>query len=72
MVLISIGLYIVLLFADSDFLFRGDVTSLLDHVDVSKAVSVVKHDYTPNTESKFLGQKQTKYESKNWSSLMML
>ena len=58
-------------FLDSDFLFKGDICDLLDSVDPTKAVSVVKHDYEPKTESKFLNQKQTKYERKNWSSLMI-
>jgi hypothetical protein len=32
---------------------------------------VCKHDYVPKTERKFLGQVQTKYPRKNWSSLMI-
>ena len=36
-----------------------------------KAVHVCKHDYTPKTEIKFLDNVQTKYDKKNWSSLMM-
>jgi len=32
---------------------------------------VCKHDYVPRTERKFLGQLQTKYPRKNWSSLMI-
>ena len=31
----------------------------------------VKHDYQPKTETKFLGQTQTKYQKKNWSSVML-
>ena len=56
-------------FMDCDMLCRGDIKELLDLS--SGTVSVVKHDYTPSTESKFLDQKQTKYEKKNWSSVMV-
>jgi hypothetical protein len=30
-----------------------------------------KHDYAPKEDVKFLGQVQTKYEKKNWSSVML-
>lgn len=36
-----------------------------------KAVLVVKHDHKPTETTKFLGEKQTIYEKKNWSSLML-
>ena len=36
-----------------------------------KAVLVCQHDYVPKTQRKFLGQVQTKYPRKNWSSLML-
>jgi len=39
--------------------------------DETKAVLVCKHDYIPKEEVKFLGQTQTKYEKKNWSSVML-
>jgi hypothetical protein len=35
------------------------------------AVFVVKHDYTPRGEKKFLNQPQLKYAKKNWSSVML-
>jgi len=34
-------------------------------------VRCVQHDYTPRTTTKFLGQAQTVYPRKNWSSLMV-
>jgi hypothetical protein len=34
-------------------------------------VSVCKHEYVPKSERKFFDQVQTKYERKNWSSLML-
>ncbi len=61
------------LFMDCDMLCRADVAELaaLTEVSVDKAVLVCKHDYVPKTERKFLGQVQTRYPRKNWSSLML-
>ena len=64
----------VSLFMDCDMLCRVDVAALLNEgVDKrsDKSVFVCQHDYTPKSETKFLGQRQTKYPRKNWSSLMM-
>jgi hypothetical protein len=36
-----------------------------------KAVLVCQHDYVPKADTKFLGQPQTAYERKNWSSVMV-
>ena len=59
-------------FMDCDMLCRADVAELQNLIarQADKAVLVCKHDYVPKTESKFLGQVQTKYPRKNWSSLM--
>lgn len=59
------------LFMDSDILCLGDVSELFNERDRWSAVQVVKHDYTPKTQTKFLGQAQTTYEKKNWSSVML-
>ncbi len=59
------------LFVDSDFLFKGDIFELINNIDRTKAVSVVKHEYEPRSDTKFLGQKQTRYQRKNWSSFMI-
>ena len=59
------------LFLDCDMLFRGDIAELWALRDERFAVQVVKHDYVPKVETKFLGQTQTKYEKKNWSSVML-
>lgn len=59
------------IFADCDFLFFGDLARLLDTIDPTKAVSVVKHDYKPTTLLKMDGQTQTPYSRKLWSSLMV-
>lgn len=37
-----------------------------------KAFFCVKHDYIPAKDKKFLGQTQTKYIRKNWSSFMLI
>lgn len=58
------------LFLDCDMLVRADISELFDG-DQSKAVKVVKHDYSPLGETKFLAQKQTAYAKKNWSSVML-
>ena len=61
------------MFMDCDMLCRTDIAELAALCDQSadKAVLVCKHDYVPKTKRKFLGQVQTKYARKNWSSLML-
>ena len=60
------------LFMDCDMLMFEDVAELWRMRDDSKAIQVCKHDYTPKEDTKFLGQVQTKYEKKNWSSVMLM
>ena len=57
------------LFMDSDMLCRDDLGEI--HVEDYIPISVVKHDYKPKEAPKFLGQKQSLYEKKNWSSFMV-
>ncbi len=59
------------LFLDCDMLARRDLAALWDLRDDRYAVQVVKHDYTPAETQKFLGQPQTAYAKKNWSSVML-
>ncbi|MGO4437287.1 glycosyltransferase [Rhizobium sp. RAF56] len=59
------------LFMDCDMLARTDIAELWALRDERYAVMCVKHDYQPKLETKFLGQTQTKYEKKNWSSLIL-
>jgi hypothetical protein len=54
-------------FMDCDMLCLCDIWEL----SADYPVSVVKHDYTPRNKTKFLGQEQTQYPRKNWSSLMV-
>jgi hypothetical protein len=61
------------IFMDCDMLCRVDIAELALEIErqPDKAVLVCKHDYLPKTERKFLDQIQTKYQRKNWSSLML-
>jgi lipopolysaccharide biosynthesis glycosyltransferase len=59
------------IFMDCDMLVLDDIVNLWHLRDDRYAVMVVKHDYTPKESTKFLGQPQTKYVKKNWSSVML-
>jgi hypothetical protein len=59
------------LFMDCDMLMTGDIAELWSLRDDTCTVMCVKHDYEARDEVKFLGAVQTKYEKKNWSSVMM-
>lgn len=59
------------IFMDCDMIMLDDIKNLWQLRDDKYAVMCVKHDYTPISSTKFLGQKQTKYVKKNWSSVML-
>lgn len=59
------------IFMDCDMLCRGDIAELWRYRSASHAVRVVKHEYEPSTQTKFLGHEQTQYPLKNWSSVMV-
>jgi hypothetical protein len=59
------------LFLDCDFLFREDVAELLSWADDDFALMCVHHVHRPKEKIKMDGQKQTSYQKKNWSSLML-
>ncbi len=59
------------LFMDCDMLMLDDIASLWALRDERYAVMVVKHDHVPKETKKFLGEPQTKYKKKNWSSVML-
>ena len=59
------------LFMDCDMLMLEDIAALWAMCDERCAVMVVKHDHVPRETTKFLGEPQTQYEKKNWSSVML-
>ena len=59
------------MFMDCDMLVLDDMAELWKLRDDKYAVQVVKHDHVPKETIKFLGQTQSKYEKKNWSSVML-
>ena len=58
-------------FMDCDMLMLDDIAKLWALRDERYAVMVIKHDHVPKEERKFLNEPQTKYEKKNWSSVML-
>jgi len=59
------------IFCDCDFIFMEDIAVLFKHINDSKAVYCVQHDYKPKERHKMDGQKQTIYPRKNWSSFIL-
>jgi hypothetical protein len=59
------------LFCDCDMLMLDDIAKLWALRDDRFAVQVVKHNHVPREDVKFLNQTQTKYEKKNWSSVIL-
>ena len=59
------------IFMDCDMLMREDIAKLYALRDDRFAVMVVKHVHVPREERKFLDQPQSKYEKKNWSSVIL-
>lgn len=60
------------IFMDNDVVVRDDIKKLWDLRDERYAVMCVQHDHRPSNADKFLGEQQTTYEKKNWSSVMLL
>src|SRR4026207_1827722 len=58
-------------FMDCDMVMRDAIAKLWRRRDERYAVMVVKHDHVPRETVKFLGEPQSKYEKKNWSSVML-
>lgn len=59
------------IFVDCDFVFTTDILEVLGEINLSKAVSVVKHDYQPTEAVKMDGCVQYPYPRKNWSSFIV-
>lgn len=58
-------------FMDCDMLMLEDIARLWALREDRYAVMVVKHNHVPVETVKFLGEPQSKYEKKNWSSVML-
>jgi len=58
-------------FMDCDMLMLEDIARLWELREDRYAVMVVKHHHVPVETVKFLGEPQSKYEKKNWSSVML-
>jgi len=59
------------IFMDCDMLGLSDITELWALRDDRYAVMCVQHDHVPAETVKFLGERQSAYPKKNWSSLML-
>ncbi len=59
------------LFMDCDMLLRDDIAKLWALRDERYAVQVIKHVHVPQEDTKFMNQPQTRYEKKNWSSVIL-
>jgi hypothetical protein len=59
----------------ADCLLRSDLAELGDLVDPQYAVQVVKHNYTPKADRKYIGTEMESpneaYPMKNWSSVIL-
>lgn len=68
-----VGYQGIAVFMDCDMLVKSDICELADYPAASpeKAVFVCQHDYKSIATTKFLGQVQTSYPRKNWSSLIV-
>lgn len=59
------------IFMDCDMVVTEDIVKLWELRDEQYAVMCVKHDHNPDEDVKFLDAVQTKYQKKNWSSVML-
>lgn len=59
------------IFMDCDMVMQDDIARLWAVRDERYAVMCVKHDHQPKEDTKFLGAVQTRYQKKNWSSVML-
>ncbi|QEY32427.1 hypothetical protein EVJ50_09560 [Synechococcus sp. RSCCF101] len=60
------------IFMDCDMLCRADIAALWSQRDPRYAVMCVQHEHVPSETRKFLGEVQSPYPKKNWSSLMLM
>ena len=60
------------IFMDCDMLCQDDIANLWNQRDERYSIMCVKHEHVPKNKTKFLGEPQTSYPKKNWSSLMLM
>lgn len=60
------------IFTDNDVIARDDIAELWGLRDERYAVQCVQHEHVPANRQEFLGQQQTTYPKKNWSSVMLM
>lgn len=60
------------IFMDGDMVVKDDIAKLWALRDEHYAVRVVKHNHIPKEDRKYLGNEQTRYDRKNWSSVMLM
>ncbi len=60
------------IFMDCDMFGRRDIAELWSQRDERYAVQVVKHEHKPTSHTKFNDNIQTRYDKKNWSSVMLM
>lgn len=58
-------------FMDCDMVARDDIAKLWAWRDERFAVQCVHHTHVPEEETKYLGQPQSRYKRKNWSSVVL-
>lgn len=58
-------------FMDCDMLVTKDIYGLWALRDQLMSVQVVQNEHNPTNTTKYLGNKQTSYPMKNWSSVML-
>ena len=59
------------IFMDCDMLCKEDISNLWNLRDENFSAMCVHHEHIPKEHTKFLGEPQTAYPKKNWSSLIM-
>ena len=60
------------IFMDCDMLCQDDISKLWRQQKNNYTIMCVKHNHIPTAQTKFLGEIQTSYPKKNWSSLMLI
>ena len=59
------------IFLDCDMIAYGDIAELWKKRDDKYALMCAKHNHKPKEDKKFLGEIQSAYPQKNWSSMML-